>query len=984
MARAKKSVDDVKFALEGANIRVTAATERLDKLSKSGKATATQIAAATHSLEGAKRSAEKYSGQLGVIPAQAARSVAVYKTVTTQTMTMAEAMKAAGEQTRATLAWVQKMAIQSPFDQTGIAKAYKTALTYGFTSKQAKNLTETLVDFAAATGASSDMLDQIAYPLGQIRAGTKVMTQDLRQLMTAGVPVQDILKEMGFSLEDVGKGLVKSDKFLEMFTETMQRDFGGAAKAQAGTFAGLVSSMTDLKDLAMRDLFTPMFSRMQPVLNTIVEALQMPGVSYALGIVGTALGELISGPAAKVGDLFKGVGRAFEVFKNATKMGIKPINAIRLALQTFVPPKLMPAINGIVRAVDAFQTSMSMARDPIAAFKKALEALELPPMLEQLGKVTIDIAGLVLKGDLSGAFGKVDDWLAAAKLFVDKVIDPALAGVLTGVWKGLSKGIDTGVAALITEIDRAIAGVPEQAKQTLADAYRSIGKSPKQSDIAFTTLQMKIEADFKRWADALGPKIWEWFQDGIIRAAATGLEIPLTPQTAKPVPGANVMQGMEAARERLGVTTTFDSQIAQWLADTNKSITDFFNGLSKSLFPSVDGAAKEIGADLGAGIKAGLEEQGTAIGDAGTAAVQTGMDAIKSTFGIASPSTWTAANIGTPLAEGVATGIVAGMGAIENALTVAVLGPLARIAAKALTMAQQMGGAMGGAGTAATGGTATVTVPATIMAMPKFAGISDAAAMPLDILSKITDAVLAYLSGSPIVNVVASLYAKPVYAGVSEMAPMPLDLLTTIRDSVSRYLGIPALDTLVSTYAKPIFQGISAMAQRPLELISQMVARVNKYIGIPATAIPVSVYAAPVFSGISGSAARPLDLMDQMRNAVRNYIGAPVVNIPVRVAAVPSMTPAPYLGPSQSDLNIYGRARGGPVEALRPYIVGERRARAVRARAERANRAKGGCGGTDHHRPARDAGWQGVGRRGDRQRGRRAVLQRAPEVQAVK
>lgn len=951
--KSKKSVDDIKFSLEGANIRVAAATERLNKLSQSGKATATQIAAASHAVEAAKRSAAGYSGQLGVIPAQAARSVGVYKTVTTQTLTMSEAMKIAGEETRSTLKWMEKIAIQSPFDREGVAVAYKTALTYGFTGKQAKALTETLIDFAAATGASSDMLGQVAYPLGQIRAGSKVMTQDLRQLMTAGVPVQDILKEMGYTLEDVGKGVVKSDKFLEQFSKTLNRDFGGAAKAQAGTFAGLVSSFKDLEDIAMRNVFTPIFARVQPILNNVVESLQMPGVARAMQMIGDAVGDMLTGPLRGIDNIFRGAGRAFEVFDNAIKKGIKPLYAVRLALQTFVPPALMPAINGIVRAVDAFQTSMQMARDPIAAFKKALEALELPPMLEKLGMITIDIAGLVLKGDLSGAFGKVGDWLAAAKSFVDNVIDPALVGVLDGVWEGITPQIDIAVAGLVNAIDAALGkqapAIEGMTKRQLWDRLGQPVQDITKGDVAWATLGVKIGVKVEEWGDQIGPaidRLWERMKEristGVEDAVIGGIKNLSSPTTTEGV--RQQFQGAWQAWLNSGALKIDTAGLTTWTEQIKAQLaqSDFLNGITDALTemyrkgpttwlidqikslvgdPTASGVA--IGTSLGAGIGVGLEGQGKVIGEGGKAAVQTGMDAIKGAFGIASPSTWTATNIGTPLAEGIAAGIVAGAGWIENALTVAVLGPLTRIAAKALTMAQQMGGAMGAAGTTTAGGTATVVTPANIMALPKFGGIAEGAMKPLDILMKIKDAVLAYLSGSPIIDVVASLYAQPVYAGVSSMAPMPLDLLATITTSVRNYIGIPALDVLVSTYAKPIFQGISAMAERPLDLISQMVARVNKYIGIPATNIPVSVYAVPVFTGISGSAMRPLDIMDQMRSAVRNYVGLPVVDIPVRIVAIPTMTPPPT-GPSQSDLDKYGRASGGPVSAFRPYVVGER------------------------------------------------------------
>ncbi|WP_230685335.1 hypothetical protein, partial [Streptococcus pneumoniae] len=61
------------------------------------------------------------------------------------------------------------------------------------------------------------------------------LAQELNQLTEAGFGVKDVLADMGVGLKDVENGTVSAEKFIAAFNSRVQKDFGGAAKAQAGT-----------------------------------------------------------------------------------------------------------------------------------------------------------------------------------------------------------------------------------------------------------------------------------------------------------------------------------------------------------------------------------------------------------------------------------------------------------------------------------------------------------------------------------------------------------------------------------------------------------------------------------------------------------------------------------------------------------------------------------------------------------------------------
>ncbi len=84
------------------------------------------------------------------------------------------------------------------------------------------------------------------------------------------------------------------------------------------------------------------------------------------------------------------------------------------------------------------------------------------------------------------------------------------------------------------------------------------------------------------------------------------------------------------------------------------------------------GKAKDLGRDIVAGITEGINNAKNRVREALMSAIKSGIDAVKSFLGIASPSRMMAQIIGQPIAQGIAAGIVSGVPDIQRALNVAV------------------------------------------------------------------------------------------------------------------------------------------------------------------------------------------------------------------------------------------------------------------------------------------------------------------------
>lgn len=225
--------------------------------------------------------------------------------------TMADALKMAQPQAEALLGWVEQLAIQSPFGVDDVSSALKTAMAYGFTTDEAKRLTEAMLDFAAATGASGATMDRVSLALGQVRAKGKLTGGEVLQLTEAGFAVNDVLRDMGFTLDDVSKGLVSSEAFIEAFTTTVERDFGGAGERASETLDGLLNSAKDLKSIGLRNLFTGIFEPFREPLANLVAFLNTPETMEKLRTFGENIGGKIATALQQFGEAVQFVKNAF-------------------------------------------------------------------------------------------------------------------------------------------------------------------------------------------------------------------------------------------------------------------------------------------------------------------------------------------------------------------------------------------------------------------------------------------------------------------------------------------------------------------------------------------------------------------------------------------------------------------------------------------------------------------------------------------------
>lgn len=215
------------------------------------------------------------------------------------TLSMADAYAQSSGRAKELLGWVEQLAIKSPFDQQGVADAFRLQLAYGFTTQAAQKLTEVMIDWAAGSGRTTESMNRVSLALGQMAAQGRVLGGEVRQLTEAGISVDQILAE-AFNKPTAEivrmrqQGLIPANEAIQAIVDSLERDFGGAAERQSGTIEGLTNSLSDLKSISLREFFEGTFQAVQPKLQEFVDKLQDPAVRNSIRSWGEALGDFTS------------------------------------------------------------------------------------------------------------------------------------------------------------------------------------------------------------------------------------------------------------------------------------------------------------------------------------------------------------------------------------------------------------------------------------------------------------------------------------------------------------------------------------------------------------------------------------------------------------------------------------------------------------------------------------------------------------------
>lgn len=762
------------------------------------------------------------------------RLVNVYKTEVEYTKTRQQAQEEAGKQARELMKWTERLAIESPFNKDDIAQGFKSAMAYGMNSKQAKIATQAVVDFSAATGQSSEAVGGLLFAMGQINNSDKLMSQDLRQLMNRGVDVNAVLKQMGTSYSKVGKSSVDSRKFLELMIKTMQDDFGGAAKAQAGTISGLIASIEDLKDIATEDFFKPILMSAKPAIQGIVDALSDDDVKAALASFGAAIGDVLSGPLNVVAGLFKGGSTMIKTFMtNLKETG--PVTAMREALKSVLPPSLAPTVDRVARGVQMMRYAFTQAKDPAKAFKIGMEdifgkdfTLSMQPIIDWAFKLPDEIKKAIEQvktGDFGGAANTIIkalftgevNWLSIVSGWIKKIAD----GIKIGEYiTSVGNALGSLMMGALNLIDTLVTS--EQIRIPLLKFVGNMGS-------AAGSLLGAVANALSSWVDTLAGFPGEVTEDqskgglqkfveklaSVIRSSGD-LFIDITSAFVSGFLGSLLNWSPEDTENARSTAAAFwkkffnpdyklTSKETAQLDQANAQLEEAGSGMFDWIGEELRGALDNLGS--------GLEKDAQPF----IKFINGEIDAAKDFFGIKSPSSYTAEQLGKPLAQGIGVGIEGEKATITAKFTEVITSSVESIGATAVKIPIAVTPTVTiGGGTQATTSISTSTVLATMFPGQAFSyseSSGTAIASTINVDQPLTLSVSMSFAGqvNPVapsgiagmMGLVASQNAQGFTNGYSLPAPITITVPVILDTSVATAATAGGAGTAAGTLGSP-------------------------------------------------------------------------------------------------------------------------------------------------------------------------------------
>ena len=605
--------------------------------------------------------------------------ITVTEKVRTGQMSMAEAMQQAGPKAQELLRWITALAIASPFNEEGVAQAFKTALAYGFTTKEAKRLTEAELDFAAATGQSVDATQHIALALGQMQAKGKVSGQELIQLTNAGIGVNKILEGMGFTLDDVSNGLVDADKFIEAVIVDMEV-FKGVGKEQATTFSGLIASLQDLKAIGLREFFGGTFRAIQPYLTNFVAGLTDAALtSGSIGKLGDVIGQKVGGALGRVSTIIGKVQGAFDRFgaRGATIsilgiLGLEP-EQIATVLSTF--DKISAGLDKVQGAFDRFGIRgatisilgiLGLEPEQIATVLGTFNSI-----VEGINTFVQNIRDAILAFQNVGVEGEGG---VLSTLFNVESFNELAGKILLAIPEMLSQ-IVTAITSFLATQGPVITETVGKWSETFWEWVNTVvaGAGTALAAIIVAVAAWATSAESQTQLNSLGVTLGELLVDGVALAMENQEQVGLV--MTKIVAGLGL-----AALAIAGTLIVIGGQLAAGII--SGILSKLGIDLKPALFSELGGILSGIVDNLLTIIRLVWGKIGTAIIDAIIVALQAGLglnaaiigtlqsmvDGVMSFLGIASPSTLFF-DFGVDIIQGLINGILSLAGSVLTAIT---------------------------------------------------------------------------------------------------------------------------------------------------------------------------------------------------------------------------------------------------------------------------------------------------------------------------
>lgn len=318
---------------------------------------------------------------------------------------------------------LMQMAEKTPFEFADLQTGAKRLLAFGFAAKDILPMLTAIGDATAALGMSgAEGINRLGLALGQMRAKGKVSGEEMLQLTEAGIPAWEILaKAIGKTTNEVmelsQKGLIPAEQAIQYLIEGMNERFGGMMEQQSKTFQGQISNLGDVVSSTMGLVVKPAFD--------VLSNSTIPAVTEQVSLLRDVLqAGGYEGLAKSIlpKDVVDGVKVSLDALALSAKFANENLelvgSTVAVGSAIYFAPRV---IAGITLALEALQGAAMLAAGGLMGVTYASAAILANPVTVPLLAATAAFGGLTYA---ALEFGKtipqvMDDATDGTKRFLD-------------------------------------------------------------------------------------------------------------------------------------------------------------------------------------------------------------------------------------------------------------------------------------------------------------------------------------------------------------------------------------------------------------------------------------------------------------------------------------------------------------------------------------------------------------------------------------
>lgn len=424
-------------------------------------------------------------------------------------------MLKSAEQGKAMMQDLQDFAAKTPFDVPGVVEAAQQLTAFGFEAKEIIPTLTTLGDAAAGLGRGSEGVKLMGYALGQIKAAGTLKTQDVNQLVNAGVSVWQMLADAsGKSVAEIKEmtenSMIDSAAAIAVITDGMKNSYGGMMEATGKEMIGLINEVEEgIGNLAafIGGYVTDAFG-LKDIMASIAESLGDVSTSFRVAkeagaSFGEALVKAVPAPLlVTLGTLVTLIGGAL----------VAAAGAAATAIGAVLTPVagVIAAVTAVGAGISLLVTTSETARNAISATFGAIKSA-----IQTVMDIVHDLTGIFT--DSSKTFG--DSYLEAVGYVIglfyrlgDNIWD-AMGNAKDAVFDFVGKSIDSIMEFLTAGAssgDDFVDIMGNMAK----NAVKSIGEWFESLPSKLASVFNSMKAGFSLSADGAGLGIKGWMSSG--------------------------------------------------------------------------------------------------------------------------------------------------------------------------------------------------------------------------------------------------------------------------------------------------------------------------------------------------------------------------------------------------------------------------------------------------------------------------------------